>query len=94
MGGDGLSVDQAVALRSHYARLASLYGERWVDALFDGRYRAAALYERAYREAARHCHVAGAQIRHEPLTGRDADDSAGVFPDVERTELPATAHRA
>jgi hypothetical protein len=94
MGSDGLSVDQAVALRSHYARLASLYGERWVDALLDGRYRAAALYERAYGEAARRCHVVGAQIRQEPLTEGDAADSAGVFPDVQRMEVPATAHRA
>jgi hypothetical protein len=72
MRGQPLSRDRALALRRHYARLAHLYGERYIDALLEGRYRTAAQCERAYRQAAARCRALGEQIHDGSASGRAA----------------------
>jgi hypothetical protein len=65
MAAKRLSREQALALRTHYARSADLNSRLWMHALVDGRLRTAARREQAYRRAATRCRRLGALVRGE-----------------------------
>jgi hypothetical protein len=75
-----LTIERALALRAHQARLAAHYARRVEQARLDGRCRSAQEWIGEYRAAANRCRLLGEWIRRARIetTHADAPDRGSV----------------
>lgn len=76
-----LTIERALALRAHQARLAAHYAQRVEQARLDGNYRSIQQWIGEYRAAANRCRLIGEWIRRtrNEAAPADAPDLGSVF---------------